>query len=181
MWGSNGPYSLYAHKWRIPRQWVYPRKGGPNYGYDPGHSGPMPIVQQKLIDELRELDKNQAQQVERIHRSMFQGLGGVDQNIVNALNQYVSKQMELLLSTHNERMSYFTPPRKLTDDLEGLFTQTQADCLKALDQLSSTISSIPRGPTLECHQQCQKGEGQTSWPKPTKGEWSWCGNSKVME
>ena len=154
IWFTNKKYSIYAHKWRIPRKWVYPRPGAPNYGYDLNHPGPMPLSQQKLIDKLQKLDRDQAEQFEEIHDDMIRNVESVHKNCATESNLVTEaeqrkmqlivdshgEQMNLLSSIHRERMGFFQKPRELTDSLERLFSETQRRLKTGIEQLHRDLS-----------------------------------------
>ena len=147
VWNVNEQYSIHAHKWRLLIKWIYPRPGAPNYGYDPEHPGPLPLVHQKLVKELRELDIEQAEKFEQTHSTMFTNLQGAhlgctgpqadvvgraEREKARLLTGSGKKELDTLLAVHQERMKFFEKPRELIDSLEKLFNDTQAKLMEDL-------------------------------------------------
>ena len=147
VWNAAERYSTNAHKWRLPRKWIYPRAGAPDYGYDPNHPGPLPLVHRRLVETLRKIDGEQAGKLEEIHRKMFSDLQGIHRDCTGPhsgfvaqaerqkarlLSDYGRSQSELLLDVHRERMKFFEKPRKPTDSLVELFGQGQGLLMEGL-------------------------------------------------
>ena len=180
-----------GHRWGFCLGWVYPRPESPDYGYDPGHPGPLPLVHQELIEELKKLDGEQAEKFEQVHRTMFTNLQGAHLGCTGAqaasvaqgerekarlLSESNQGELGFLLAVHQERMKSFEKPRELIDSLEKRFNETQTKLMQDLgsnhQQLLQNLERVHRpcvGPAAVSVHAAEVRKGQIVRDTGTEG------------